>query len=111
MKYLFVISALAVSCSKEPQLTSELVGKPISFQYDVFPIIEQSCLSCHNQGAYTIELHDYEHIDSMAATGQLLGSITGDTLYTQMPPNGINQLTPTQIEIISRWIEDGHEDN
>lgn len=87
----------------------------------VFPILEKKCISCHNEKKMKGELN-------MASIEQLMKGgkngpvwVAGDALKSHliervnlpleekkhMPPKGKPQLTPSEIALISQWIQQG----
>ena len=83
-----------------------------SFANNVFPIIQDACYGCHQQGNAqgSINLEDYAHIKTFASNGQLLGTIKHTLGYSAMPPAG-NQLTDCQIATVQNWIVEGALNN
>ncbi len=79
-----------------------------TFSGAVYPIIEQSCLGCHNndneQG--DINLEGYDNVKALADNGKLLGSIEWEAGYVPMPPSG-SKLPDCQIAQIRKWIDAG----
>jgi len=77
----------------------------------VMPIIQTNCAGCHSGGSPNggIKLTTYAEIETVAATGQLLGTIRHLTGYPAMPPTG--QLTDCQISQINKWITNGKPNN
>ena len=102
--------------------------EPVDFQSHVLPILEERCLSCHNapydKNGRTIHpkaglrLDTYEWVmkgnldDTVVEAGSLENSYLYEVITLDqeddmfMPPKG-GPLTPEQIEVIKRWIEDG----
>jgi hypothetical protein len=103
-------------------------GEPIDFTNHVLPILEDRCFSCHqepyNKNGRTIQpkaglaLNTYEmvmkgNLDATVVTpGDVEDSYLHEVLTLDedddmfMPPKG-GPLTPEQIDIIKRWIEEG----
>ncbi|MEK9773528.1 MAG: c-type cytochrome domain-containing protein [Opitutae bacterium] len=103
-------------------------GEPIDFSNHVLPILEDRCFSCH-QEAYVkngktihpkagLALNTYELVmkgnldDTVVTAGDVEDSYLYEVLTLDedddmfMPPKG-GPLTPDQIDIIKRWIEEG----
>jgi hypothetical protein len=103
-------------------------GEPIDFTNHVLPILEDRCFSCH-QEAYVkngktiqpkagLALNTYElvmkgNLDNTVVTAGNVGDSYLHEVLTLdedddmfMPPKG-GPLTPEQIDIIKRWIEEG----
>jgi hypothetical protein len=103
-------------------------GEPIDFINHVLPILEDRCFSCHQEpydkNGRTIQpkaglaLNTYElvmkgNLDATVVTpGDVEDSYLHEVLTLDedddmfMPPKG-GPLTPEQIDIIKRWIEEG----
>jgi len=103
-------------------------GDPIDFTNHVLPILEDRCFSCHQEpydkNGRTIQpkaglaLNTYElvmkgNLDNTVVTpGDVADSYLHEVLTLDedddmfMPPKG-GPLTPEQIDIIKRWIEEG----
>ncbi|MAE53815.1 MAG: hypothetical protein CMI20_06895 [Opitutae bacterium] len=103
-------------------------GEPIDFANHVLPILEDRCFSCHQEpykkNGRTIQpkaglaLNTYElvmkgNLDNTVVTaGDVEDSYLHEVLTLDedddmfMPPKG-GPLTPEQIDIIKRWIEEG----
>jgi hypothetical protein len=125
---ILIISAIAlfsVGCSK-----------PVSFNKDIKPILVANCLSCHDgsgEGSATSEfsVQTYDSVMKGTKYGPVInpGSSVSSTLYRmvahkvdpkiQMPPHHDealakgreDALTPRQIELIEKWIDQGAKDN
>jgi len=125
----------SVNLGQDPNLALEMKsggppkpGEPIDFSNHVLPILEDRCFSCH-QEAYekngkTIQpkaglaLSTYDlvmkgNLDNTVVTpGDVEDSYLHEVLTLDedddmfMPPKG-GPLTPEQIDIIKRWIEEG----
>ena len=103
-------------------------GEPIDFTNHVLPILEDRCFSCHQEpydkNGRTIQpkaglaLNTYELVmkGNLDATVVTAGDVEDSYLHEVltldedddmfMPPKG-GPLTPEQIDIIKRWIEEG----
>ncbi|MCZ6673410.1 MAG: DUF1549 domain-containing protein [Verrucomicrobia bacterium] len=86
------------------------------FEIDIAPILEASCLSCHNQedaeGDLVLETRSLalEHPDAIipgrAAESYLVDMISGTT--PDMPEEG-DPLTSDQVKLLRAWIDAGAE--
>ena len=103
-------------------------GEPIDFKSHVLPILKSRCLDCHGapfvKNGRTItakaglRLDTYEFVVKGTLDGPVLkpGSLEDSYLYELitldeddadvMPPKG-GKLTPEQIDVFKRWIEEG----
>jgi len=119
---LFVI-VLAVVALTQPSL-AHAQGKKIDYNRDIRPILSNTCYKCH--GPDEKERKAGFRLDTQAGAGQKLesGQITivpgksGESeLYLRIastdanekmpPPDSGKVLTPQQIELIKRWIDEG----
>jgi cytochrome c553 len=84
----------------------------VSFSNDVFPIIENNCISCHgtDNPPLGIVLNNYSAIRDVAESGRLLGAIRHESGYTPMPQNA-PKLEECKIAAIEAWINRGMPDN
>ncbi|MFK7779171.1 MAG: hypothetical protein QM501_13780 [Gimesia sp.] len=99
------------------------LGRPVSFEKDVFPILDANCIACHNiakkEGALVLE-----SVESLMKGGDSGASIVPgkpDESYLYqvaahieesfMPPLpnkvGAKVLTPQQVGILRQWIIEG----
>ncbi len=88
----------------------------ISFNNQVFPIIENNCLSCHNSTTANggVLLNSYQNVKATAETERngtslLVGAIRYLNGFSAMPPG--NQLNKCSVRTIELWIEQGFQDN
>jgi len=119
------IAFFSVSCSK-----------PVSFNKNIKPILVANCLSCHDgsgEGSATsgFSVQTYDSVMKGTKYGPVVvpGSSVSSSLYRmvahkvdpkiQMPPHHDealakgreDALTPRQIELIEKWIDQGAKDN
>jgi mono/diheme cytochrome c family protein len=91
----------------------------VSFQAHVLPIFEQHCLKCH--GADDPEegliLENYEDIMAGSWNGSVIEPEDVENSYLieqvvtgRMPKEG-DRLTPTEIDILTAWVEAGAPNN
>ncbi|MCB1224650.1 MAG: hypothetical protein KDK99_02455 [Verrucomicrobiales bacterium] len=98
-------------------------GAELDFYRDVFPFLKANCISCHNKTTTKAELN-METPELMKKGGDSGPSIvpgkSGESLLVQaslhqndmeMPPennkSGAVQLTPPQVALLKRWIDEG----
>lgn len=95
------------------------VPEVVSFQADVLPIFVERCSECHGDDnpEEGLEVTTYRTLMLGSIYGSVIkaGDPEGSYLFEQvssgkMPKKG-GPLTPTQIEIVRRWIEQGALDN
>lgn len=97
----------------------------VSYQSDVLPILEASCISCHGgpneDGEIVIELgydmSTYEGVMAGSDYGPVIepgdpdGSLFLDMIVNGDMPEDGDPLSPEQIEIIRTWIAEGAQNN
>lgn len=91
----------------------------VSFNNEVFPIIESRCLNCH--GGDRIE----EGLDMTSYAGVMAGSVNGaviipgdaenslfvELVATQKMPKRGAKLTPAMVQLFQDWVNQGALDN
>ncbi|RTR31160.1 c-type cytochrome domain-containing protein [Shewanella atlantica] len=110
--------------------------RPVSFESDVMPILQASCVSCHSGSGEGIQLTElnltsYGQVMQGTKLGEIVvpGSAASSTLYLvidhkvdtkiQMPPHHDDKfpqgegkpLSTEQIAAIKRWIDEGAKNN
>jgi uncharacterized membrane protein len=84
-----------------------------TFTGSVQPIMQNKCIGCHstaNSGNGFVSLAGYSGVAAVAATGQLVGSITHAGNYTAMPLGG-PQISACDIAKIRSWVNNGYPNN
>jgi mono/diheme cytochrome c family protein len=85
----------------------------VTFSATIWPeIIQKYCLGCHsgsNPGG-GIPLENYDDIAAVASDGRLLGVITHSAGYSPMPKNA-PKLSDCKISQVTKWINDGIQNN
>jgi len=110
-----VLSALALAQPPKPA--------PLNYDRDVRPILSENCFQCHGQDAKKrmagLRLDHFEtatanrngHIALVSgnpAASLIYQRITAEPRSRRMPPVFANKnLTPEQVTILKRWIEEG----
>jgi mono/diheme cytochrome c family protein len=100
-----------------PPVGSVPAGK-IDFNRDIRPILSDNCFACHGPDAkkrkadlrldvYDRTLKDVLSPDKPAESKLLERLLTGDAGKRMPPPKFKKTLTPQQIAVIRRWIEEG----
>lgn len=86
----------------------------ISFSTDIKPILNNSCgigNSCHGSNNTSgIPLHTYDGVILMVDNGKFLSSVNWDGNASLMPQNS-DKIADCSIAKISKWIEEGAQDN
>ena len=100
----------------------------VSFRDDVFPIVVNKCLSCHEENGRGYKrsgllLTNYENLLQGSTNGPVItpGSTSKSTLSvyihpsadpnTQMPYGSKARLTKSEIDMIDLWITQGAKHN
>lgn len=89
----------------------------IQFNRDIRPILSENCFACHGpdeaQRATEMRLDEAKSISKYLLPGkaeesEIYQRVTSSDLSMRMPPSDSKkELTPEQIELIRRWIEEG----
>ena len=93
-------------------------AEKITFEDDVFPIFEQSCLNCHNPDKQKggLDLSNYSGTVRGGSGGKIAdpGDGGGSTLFASITHTGENKMPPkgdkiakTQADLIRSWIDGG----
>ena len=95
--------------------TNQCDTSAVSYKSDLFPILQNNCLFCHNQQNHLnagagINLEGYSKVKSMASSGRLVGSIAHSPGFSPMPKNS-PQLQSCQIAKIKAWVNQGMKNN
>ena len=100
-------------------------GGRVSYQDDVYPIIHFRCLSCHKKGGVGTEvsglnLETYEGLMKGTKHGPIvvprnplvsnLNVLVEGRAAVRMPHNK-KRLTPCDVEILRRWVQQGARNN
>ncbi len=95
-----------------PDDTTCVVPSTVSFQRDVFPVIDKHCIGCHsgNNPWAGLFLRNYDEIAASAATGDLVGVISHAEGFPPMPQD-LAKLLQCDIDKIAQWVEDGTPNN
>lgn len=120
MRRLSLLLSFAVSFGSVAVSAAE----PIDFNRDIRRILSDNCFACHgpDEGQRPTELRlDLRHsalaeldsgvtavVPGKPAESELVARITSDDEFLMMPPADSNkQLTPREIELLTRWVEQG----
>lgn len=114
-KFMYLISSAVVLVACESRTYEEIsdntpVAEQVTYTQDVKPIIDANCISCHSPGGaasfqpWTSYNQVKNNIDNII---NRVGRPNGDP--QKMPQGG--SLSPTQINIITKWKADGLLEN
>ncbi|NPD45450.1 MULTISPECIES: c-type cytochrome domain-containing protein [unclassified Lentimicrobium] len=84
----------------------------VTYSGTVKPIMEASCVSCHQQSNPSggVRVDTYEELKKVADDGRLWGSINHEGGYSAMPLGG-SKLSDCSLLQIQKWIADGSPNN
>jgi Protein of unknown function (DUF1592)/Protein of unknown function (DUF1588)/Protein of unknown function (DUF1587)/Protein of unknown function (DUF1585)/Protein of unknown function (DUF1595)/Planctomycete cytochrome C len=79
----------------------------VSFQKTVAPFLAQNCTTCHNAKIKTadLDLDSYRDADSALQHREVWEDVLEKLRSGQMPPKGIKQPSPGDIQAVEHWIE------
>ncbi|MCH8922719.1 MAG: hypothetical protein IIA67_06170, partial [Planctomycetes bacterium] len=99
------------------------LGRKVDFEKDVLPIFRKNCLACHNSSEAESDLvmetpqtilkggGEGPSVVAGKSTGSLLLKMASHQMEPFMPPEdndvGAKPLTPEQLGIIKKWIDEG----
>ncbi len=118
----FVIFALISCLSLDHGSLADEV-KTVNFSREVRPLLSDTCFHCHGpdekqrvsdfrldtkEGAFTQLGDDQSIVAGNASNSELVRRITSDDPDYQMPPpNADRRLSDLQVQLLTRWIEEG----
>ena len=119
--HLLIISGLVNSCYYDsdeflyPELDNICTTDSVSFSNNIYPVLENFCLTCHNDGSKdriggTISLESYENVIEVGENGRLKGAISHESGFSPMPKNS-SPLKSCYMDMINLWIENGMPNN
>jgi uncharacterized membrane protein len=91
----------------------------VSFNDDILPILENSCMNCHGQQRIEEGLSLRTYSDMMAGSqngavvvpGNAANSLLAQLVSNQKMPKRGPKLTSSQVQLIIDWINQGAQDN
>jgi hypothetical protein len=122
--FLVLLAAAGAIVAAKPALAEATHGtQGVEFNRDIRPILAENCFACHGPDKNQRKAHlrlDREE-DALADRGgyqaitpgkpdksELYHRITAESAKEHMPPaKSGKKLTPTQIELVRRWIQQG----
>lgn len=104
---LLTVLIFCFSCTADKEEIDTCGLDNITYSSDIQPLLEVSCVSCHNStnSSGGINLDSYESASSAANSGKLLGAVRQEAGFSAMPPSG--KLDSCQIARIEEWIDSG----
>ena len=128
MKNMLTAGTLILICLALSGLAGCMVEDAVSYSRDVKPIIQDNCLSCHEQGGSGYEasgfsMASYDELMKGTKFGPMIiaGDAEGSNLVVlmegradpsiSMPHGDLDPVRKSDIETIRRWIDQGAEKN
>jgi hypothetical protein len=111
LSFLLTIATLT-SCYYKNEVINTCVTSNISYQADIQPILDASCVGCHSgPNAFAgISVENYDSTKPYAIDGSLYGSMNHDSGYSPMPKGG-NKLDSCNLAKIKSWVDAGAPNN
>jgi mono/diheme cytochrome c family protein len=113
-KLIYIFSSAAVLMACESRTYEEIsdntpIAEQVTYTKDVKPIIEANCIGCHSPGGPGPQiLTGYDQVkNNIDNIIDRIGRPNGDPL--KMPQGG--SLSPSQINIFTKWKADGLIEN
>ncbi|MFA0768259.1 MAG: hypothetical protein OXFUSZZB_001587 [Candidatus Fervidibacter sp.] len=100
-------------------LTSAQQRRPVSYSKDIQPLLLKRCVVCHGEkkAEHDLRLDSYEEVMKGDREGPVVvpGKSNESRLYLvvagkkepKMPPDPLPPLTPMELELLRRWIDEG----
>ena len=84
----------------------------VTYATTINPVITDFCLGCHNGSAPSggVSLNGYDNVKKAADNGKLIGVISWQQGYAQMP-KGADKLPACTIEQFKSWVDGGALNN
>jgi hypothetical protein len=84
-----------------------------SFSGDVFPILENRCVECHGPSRTSggVRLDSHDAVMTVVTPGDAAASLLVEVVVTGYMPRGGSKLLPSEIDVISAWVNAGAPDN
>ncbi|MDB5391884.1 MAG: hypothetical protein JWM11_7530, partial [Planctomycetaceae bacterium] len=119
----FMLTSLAIIVSSSFVLAQEPAAKPVNFVRDIRPILARTCYECHGpdeehrkgelrldtpEGAFAKHDGQAAFVAKHAEQSEALRRIVStDDSERMPPPKSGKTLTPEQIDLLKRWVEQG----
>jgi mono/diheme cytochrome c family protein len=136
LAWLLVLAPLCLALSLPPGTASEqppaaapakaapIAAGPVDFDRQIRPILSDNCFRCHGpdekerkarlrldrkEDAFKeLRSGGYAIVPGHASRSVLIGRVTAEDPHERMPPPKTNKrLTPAQIDLLRRWIDQG----
>lgn len=94
-------------------------GATISFANDILPILQSRCINCHggNRTEKNLSLKTYDDVMSgsengpVVTAGNAADSKLVELIVSQKMPKRGPKLTPSQVQLIADWVNQGALNN
>lgn len=118
MKYficILSIFSILTSCSDsspEDLVDNDPITQVVTYQADVFPIVQSQCISCHNDNfaSGNNSYSTYQQFRDATENGNVIDRIIRDFSDPLLMPQG-NRLPEASINLILQWEADGYLEN
>src|SRR5688500_12578914 len=120
MKYASAVAAVMLSIALAPARAAE---PPVDFGRQIQPILSDRCYKCHGpdeaarqgelrldqkESALTLREDRRAIVPGQAAKSELIRRITsGDADERMPPPDSKLKLSPAEIALLGRWVDEG----
>ena len=119
----FMVLLLAACDNDKVDPGDPVVKDNVSFALDIQPILTAECATCHNPTEVEPDFREglaYASIEELIEEGEVIPGNAEESELVEMlefrsedgnsmPPAG--PLTPTEIALIKKWIDEGVKDN
>ncbi len=126
VRLLFIAAIILTlgACDDDKITADDIVVKDnVSFDLDIQPILTTECATCHNPTEVEPDFREdfaYESMEDVIDEGDIIpGDAEGSELVemlefrsedgNDMPPG--DPLTPTEIALFKKWIDEGAKEN
>ena len=118
---MLIVSLTVTSCYYD-EIPFEAVAplpETVSYQSDIQPLWDQSCISCHKPGATAPDLTAANSYSALTANSKYVipGNAAGSKLHKSLVADGTS-IMPTsgkwsdaKIALVDKWINDGALNN
>ncbi len=111
---LFILVVMTPACSSdsEDEVTPDCDLENVTYSETIAPIMAASCNGCHSAASPSagIITANYEGLQVIAQSGQLVGSVNHDSGFSPMP-KGQPRLDECLRKQIAAWVTDGAPEN
>jgi hypothetical protein len=92
-------------------IASGAAAQTIDFVRDIRPLLSDRCFACHGPDEKSrmanLRLDVEEDARAAIVSGKLVARVTHQNRALRMPPPGVPELTPLQIQTLKTWIDQG----